>query len=638
MDTQPQETVLIVDDDDAKRHSIAKILRMAGFAIREGKTGADAFRMAADRPALLILDVKLPDISGFEVCRRIKEDPATATIPVLHISTTFVDIEDRIHGLEGGADGYLTDVLEPLELVATVRALLRARKAEEAALISSRQWQVTFDTISDGVILLDRTGRALQANSAMEAILAKSWNEISGQTLHNLLSLPATDEASPFQKMLRSGQGQADEFTVGDRWLRLTVDPIRDASGVVKGGLCIASDMTDRRRLEDELRRRAEELAVADRRKDELLAMLAHELRNPLAPIANALAAIRLDQSVRATTVEAVDVARRQVEHMTRLLDDLLDVSRFTRGNIQLKKVAVDLTAVLQQAVETSRPVIEASGHALTTSYPASPVWLEGDPTRLAQVVANLLNNAAKYTDHGGKLALIASREGDTAVIRVRDNGIGLSAEMLPHVFDLFAQEDRSLDRSQGGLGLGLTLVRRLVQLHEGSVSADSPGPGLGSEFTIRLPIKTDQSAAPFQEDVPSPEAAPQHVLRVLVVDDSQDAAWSLAVVLKLWGHECDVAHNGPAAIAAALASPFDLILLDIGLPGMSGYQVAERLRNEPLTPRPMLIALTGYGQQEDLARSRGAGFDDHFVKPVNLDKLQEYLSDPTFLENRRSS
>ena len=506
---QSPDTVLIIDDDEAKRHAIAKILRRAGYFIREGETGADALLLAGEKPALIILDVKLPDVSGFEVCRRIKEDPATAAIPVLHISTTFVDLEDRVAGLEGGADGYLTDVLEPLELLATVKALLRTRMAEEAAQLSTKQWQVTFDAINDGVVLLDRDGRAVQINSAMEGMLGMPWSDLSGKDIHDILSVSAAPEESPFLRMLATGRREAVERRMGERWLRVTIDPIRDAGGDLKGGLCIASDITDRRRLEEALRRRAEELAAADMRKDEFLAMLAHELRNPLAPIANALEAIRLARDNAAKTNEALNIARRQIAHMTHLLDDLLDVSRFTRGNVQLRKIPVDLITILTQAVETSRPLIEASGHELSTSYPAEPVWLECDPTRLTQVVANLLNNAAKYTDRGGRIALAAEREGDEAVVRVRDNGMGLSAEMLPRVFDLFAQEDRSLDRSQGGLGIGLTLVRSLVQFHDGSVSVESRGPGQGSEFIVRLPVLSDSHRRPAGTRAPPPRKSP---------------------------------------------------------------------------------------------------------------------------------
>jgi PAS domain S-box-containing protein len=633
---QPPDTVLIVDDDAAKRHAIAKILRRAGFAIRECETGVEGLRLAGEKPSLIILDVKLPDVSGFEVCRRIKEDPATAAIPVLHISTTFVDIEDRVHGLEGGADGYLTDVLEPIELIATVRALLRARRAEEAAQISTRQWQVTFDAISDGVVLLDQSGQVIQSNTAMEGILRKSWNDLCGRSIQEIMPIPFGAKESPFLRMLGSGQREAAELTLGDRWLLVTVDPLRDSGGAVKGGLCIASDITPRRRLEVELRRRAEELAAADRRKDEFLAMLAHELRNPLAPIANALEAIRLNRNDRAATDEALDIAGRQVGHMARMLDDLLDVSRFTRGNVQLRKAPVDLATILTQAVETSRPLIEAGGHELSTSFPAAPVWLEGDPTRLAQVISNLLNNAAKYTDRGGRITLTAVREGNEAIVTVRDNGFGLSAEMLPRVFDLFTQEDRSLDRAQGGLGIGLTLVRSLVQLHGGSISAQSAGPGLGSEFRIRLPALSSVPPSPIRNgDSVSTPPSPPRGLRLLVVDDSQDSARSLARVLKLWGYGVRVAHDGPEAIEAALSEPFDVILLDIGLPGMDGYQVAERLRAELGVDGPALVALTGYGQEEDVARSRRVGFDDHLVKPVNLDRLRELLVDPELLASR---
>ncbi len=628
----PPETILIVDDDEAKRHSIAKILRRAGFAIREAQTGAEGMRLAADNPVLIILDVKLPDISGFDVCRRIKEDPSTAAIPVLHVSSTFVDIEDRIHGLEGGADGYLTDVLEPLELVATVKALLRARRAEEAAHISTRQWQVTFDAISDGVVLLDRDGRVMQSNAAMEGILKTSWNDLTGRPIHDVLPVSSDPDGSTFRRMLATGRREAAELTLGGRWFRVTFDPLRDSGGVVKGGLCIVSDVTDRRRLEETLRGRAEELAAADRRKDEFLAMLAHELRNPLAPIANALESIRLARDDVRATDEALNIAVRQVGHMAHLLDDLLDVSRFTRGNVQLRMVGVDLAEVLNRAIETSRPLIEAEGHELTTSFPPDPVWLEGDPTRLAQVVSNLLNNAAKYTERGGRISLTARREGDEAVIGVRDNGIGLSAEMLPRVFDLFSQEVRSLDRSQGGLGIGLTLVKSLVKLHGGSIRADSEGPGRGSEFTVRLPASGPPSS-PEGGRKPASAAAhrPARPLKILVVDDSRDSARSLARVLMLWGYETRVAHDGPSALEASLSEPFDMILLDIGLPGMDGYQVAERLRDEWGPSGPVLVALTGYGQEEDFSKSKSVGFDDHLVKPVSLERLQAMLSDPGF-------
>jgi PAS domain S-box-containing protein len=627
MGVQSLGTVLIVDDDPAKRHSIAKILRRGGYDIEEVSTGLDALRMAAFRPDLIVLDVKLPDLSGFEVCRRIKEDPATATIPVLHISTTFVDLEDRVQGLEGGADGYLTDVLEPIELLATVKALLRARKAEEAAQTSSRQWQITFDAISDGVILLDPGGRVIQLNQAMEGLLGAGWNESSGTTIQDLLQLPPDDASSPFLRVIRTGIREIVELTLEHRWLRVTIDPIQAPGGITIAGLCIVSDITDRKQMEEELRRRADDLAVADRRKDEFLAMLAHELRNPLAPIRNALEVIRLNAGNPLEIEAAREIAERQVGHMARLLDDLLDVSRFTRGNIQLRNAAVDLTVTLKQAIESCRPLIKASGHHFATTLPTESVWIEGDHTRLVQIVSNLLNNAAKYTDRGGRIEIEANREGDEAVVHVRDNGIGLGEEMLPRVFDLFAQEDRSLDRSQGGLGIGLTLVRSLVSLHGGTVSARSDGPGMGSEFSVRLPLSV-QIDRPTTATLPASEHPTTSRLRVLVVDDSEDSARSLARVMKLWGHDARFAHDGPTAIEVTSKERFDVVLLDIGLPGMDGYQVARELRSRDGETQPTLIALTGYGQDEDFLRSHSAGFDHHLVKPVNLDTIRKLLAD----------
>ena len=424
---RPAETVLIIDDDEAKRHAVAKILRKAGYLIREGETGADALRLAAAKPALIILDVKLPDVSGFEVCQRIKEDPATAAIPVLHISTTFVDIEDRIHGLEGGADGDLTDVLEPLELVATVKALLRPQKAEEAAQISTKQWQVTFDAINDGVVLLDRNGRVVQVNSAMEGMLGKSWNDLSGQEIHNLLSIPPVPEDSPFLRMLDTGQREAVDLTLGDRWLVSPSIPFATRTATSTGASVsrpTSPTAGDWRRscggAPRSWRRPTGARMSSWRCSPTNSAIPSPQSPTPSRPSVWPGATLRRRGGAQ--------YRRRRIGHMARLLDDLLDVSRFTRGKVHLRKVPVDLTTILRQAVETSRPLIEKSGHELLTSFPAETVWLDGDPTRLAQIVANLLNNAAKYTDRGGRIALVADREGNEAVVRVRDNGIGLSA------------------------------------------------------------------------------------------------------------------------------------------------------------------------------------------------------------------
>lgn len=375
------------------------------------------------------------------------------------------------------------------------------------------------------------------------------------------------------------------------------------------------------------------EIQEANRRKDEFLAMLAHELRNPLAPIQNTLHLMTLRSQGNSILRQSIDLMERQIRHMARLLDDLLDVSRITRGKVQLQKELLDLSTVVNQAIESSRPFIEARKHQLSISLPSEPIWLEADPVRLEQVFVNLLNNAAKYTDTGGHIWLKLEREGNTAVLRVRDTGIGISPEMLPRVFDLFIQANHSLDRSQGGLGIGLTLVRSLVEMHGGNVSVYSPGLGQGSEFVVRLPAlqeikgsiqgKTQGKTPPYPETSWSPR-------RILVVDDNTDAATTLSDLLKMWGYEVQTAHNGLTAIEIAQTYQPEVVLLDIGLPEMDGYEVARQLRQK--NDKIILIALTGYGQEEDRRRSQEVGFDYHFTKPINLTALQDILGN--YLKN----
>ncbi|MGH9767906.1 MAG: ATP-binding protein, partial [Blastocatellia bacterium] len=388
-------------------------------------------------------------------------------------------------------------------------------------------------------------------------------------------------------------------------------------------------DVHDREMAEESLRE-------ADRRKDEFLAMLAHELRNPLAPIRNAVHILnRLDLSDERLEWSR-GVIERQVEHLTRLVDDLLDVSRITQGKITLRKEKLDLMTVVGRALETSRPLIDARKHQLTVSLPSESVRLKGDLLRLAQVVSNLLNNAAKYTDEGGAIWLTAETDGEEVMLRVKDNGMGIPAEELPHIFDLFIQAERSLDRAQGGLGIGLTLVRSIVELHGGRVEAFSDGPGQGSEFVARLPLLAHaprealgaSRVGRVGRDVKT--TAPPVLSkrrRVLVVDDNVDSAESLAVMLTLEGHEAMVAHDGPSAIELARAFQPQVALLDIGLPRMNGYEVARLLRKLPGGREMTLIALTGYGQVEDKQRSREAGFDHHLTKPVNYDTLMSLIN-----------
>jgi signal transduction histidine kinase len=382
----------------------------------------------------------------------------------------------------------------------------------------------------------------------------------------------------------------------------------------------------ERTHLAAQLRERNAELEAVNRRKDEFLAMLGHELRNPLSPIRAAVEVMRLRSEKDDQLHWVQEVIERQVQHMSRLVDDLLDVARITRGRVQLRKERVQLAPLVEQAVESVRPFIDERYHRLSVALPAAPTWLEGDPTRIAQIVANLLHNASKYTPPRGTIELEAIREGDEAVIRVRDSGVGIEPALLPHVFDLFVQGSRELDRRQGGLGIGLTLVRTLVELHGGSVEASSDGPGRGSELLVRLPVlpeAEDEQAAAAAATGP---ASVPSALRVLVVDDNADAATTLVHVLSLWGQAARAAGDGPAAIQIAREWRPQLVLLDIGLPGMDGYAVAERLRAEPGVDGMRIVALTGYGQAGDVRRSREAGFDEHFTKPVDLAALRELL------------
>jgi signal transduction histidine kinase len=370
--------------------------------------------------------------------------------------------------------------------------------------------------------------------------------------------------------------------------------------------------------------RRAEALREADRRKDEFLATLAHELRNPLAPLRNALEILRLAEANPAMTKKAREMMERQLNQMVRLVDDLLDVSRITTGKLAIHKNPIELQAVVSDAVETVRPFIEARGHALEVNVPPEPILVEGDRTRLGQVVGNLLNNAAKYTESGGRIVLTLERKGEAAVIRVRDSGIGLEPRSLSSIFDMFMQVDRSLERTQAGLGVGLTLAKRLVFLHGGTLTARSEGKGKGSEFEVRLPL----AGAVLPEADASRSSVPGevHSRRILLADDNVDFTTSLAALLRARGHEVRIAQDGAEALATAERFNPEFAFLDLGMPKVHGYEVARRLREQPATAECVLVAVTGWGQEDDRQRAREAGFDRHIVKPVSPSDIEAIL------------
>jgi PAS domain S-box-containing protein len=633
---KPPPTILIVDDTEASRYAVGRILRKANYTVLEATTGREALDLAAGRPDLVILDVNLPDSSGYDICRQLKASTTTAAIPVLHLSASFVQSDDRSEGLESGADGYLTYPLEPRELLANVQALLRIRKAEQALRAQSELLRVTLSSIGDGVIATDEKGLVTFINPVAQSLTG--WGEDSlGRPLEDVFRIVNEHTGqvteNPVERVICSGQvvalGNHTLLTARDGTQRPIDDsaaPIRESEGRIVGVVLVFRDVTERRRLEEEVRNRAEELVNRDQRKDEFLAMLGHELRNPLAPISNSLQFLRLQFAGDPRFEQPGRLLQRQVAHLTRLVDDLMDVSRITRGKFDLQKQRVDLSGVVTLAAETARPFLQERQHRLEVIPSTAPVLLEADPARLEQVLCNLLNNAAKYTPPGGLVRLAWAVEDGQAVVRVRDNGIGIRPEMLPRLFDMFQQADRIPGRVSEGLGLGLSLVRSLVEMHGGTVSATSAGPGQGSEFIVRLPL-----ALPG----PAPEQPPAHggtrkarSLPVLVVDDNVDGANSLALLLRLQGHEVKVAHDGQTALEVVRAFRPEAALLDIGLPrGMDGYDLANRLRAIPELQGIVLIALTGYGQKEDRLRSCAAGFSAHLVKPVNLDLLRELLA-----------
>jgi PAS domain S-box-containing protein len=483
------------------------------------------------------------------------------------------------------------------------------------------------------VLVRDRDDRIIFWNKGTTQMYGWSEGEALGKVSHELLRtlfpVPAEQiraelqERGQWEGELIHTRKDGTTLVVASHWAQHS-----DEHGQPIATLEVNNDVTELKQLQEALRQ-------SDRRKDEFLAMLAHELRNPLAPILNALHIMRLGRNNAASVDDSRAIIERQVRHMVRLIDDLLDLSRITRGKIQLRKQPVELAQVIQSAVESSRPAIDAAGHKLSVSLPDHPVVIEADPTRLSQVLLNLMNNAAKYTEGGGHIWISAKVQGDQLAISVRDSGIGIPSEMLPNIFEMFAQVDRSLERSQGGLGIGLSLVRGLVRLHGGTVTARSEGPGKGSEFVVRLPLPATQSQAVASPESPSARSrAPSQPRRILVVDDNVDGARSLEKLLKMLGHEVAVTHDGYTALDEARRFRPDIVILDIGLPGMNGYEVARHLRKMAELRAVVLVALTGWGKEDDRKKSMDAGFNAHLVKPVELPDLEALLSNALLAEH----
>ena len=508
---------------------------------------------------------------------------------------------------------------------ATIGAVLVFRDVSERkqADLARAHLAAIVESSDDAIVSKTLQGTVRSWNKGAERLFGYTAQEAIGRPITFLI--PPERLAEEDEILARVGRGERTEHfeTVriakdGRRLdISLTVSPIRDLSGEIIGASKIGRDITARKRVEEALRE-------SDRRKDEFIALLAHELRNPLAPLTTALHLMRLAEGDSQRVARARDVMERQLGHLVRLVDDLLDISRISQNRLELRRTRVLLSEVVHQAVETARPVIDAAGHELTISIPTAPIYLDADLTRLSQVLGNLLTNSARYTDRGGTIVVSAEQSAHQVLVSVKDTGIGIPAEALSHIFNMFSQVDRGAERAKEGLGIGLALVKGLVEMHGGTVTAASDGPGTGSTFTIALPLPSGDEAAA----APSPprSTAVGARRRILVVDDNRDAADTLASMLDVMGHDVRVAYSGRSAIATADAFRPALIFMDIGMADVNGYETTRRIRARPWARETRVIALTGWGQESDRARSRAAGCDDHLIKPVEIAAVEKLL------------
>ena len=512
----------------------------------------------------------------------------------------------------------------------TAQRLIEREKANQ--LLTARLLASIVESSNDAIISKSLDGVIQSWNAAAEQLFGYTADEAVGR--HISLIIPPERLAEEEQIITSLREGKRIEHYETERVrsdskhinVSLTISPIKDASGNVVGASKIARDVTERKRMEHDLRRLAVDLSAADRRKNEFLATLAHELRNPLAPMSNMLEVLKRANGDTDILKRAHDTIERQLAQLVRLVDDLLDLNRITHDRLELRRSEVELSSVIQQAVEVARPLIDAAGHKLTIDLPDEPIYLNADRARLAQVFGNLLNNSSKYTEPAGTISLSAQQMDGEVLVKVKDNGAGIPQDKLDSIFDMFMQVDRNSEQSQAGLGIGLTLVKRLTEMHGGSIEAKSAGEGRGSEFVVRLPVLSK----PAVVSEPAPKIEPEPERSILIVDDNRDSADSLAMLLEITGNKTYMAHDGVEAVAAIEKYRPEVVLLDIGLPRLDGHEVCRRVREQPWGKKIVIIALTGWGQDDDRRKSEEAGFNGHLVKPVDYDKLLVLLGSLT--------
>ena len=617
--------LLVADDNADMRQYLTRILAES-YDVQAAPDGEAALSAARQRrPDLILSDVMMPNLDGFGLLRELRADPGLKTIPVILLSARAGE-ESRVEGMQEGADDYVVKPFSARELLARVAAhldLARLRKqAQEALRESEKRFRALVEASSNAVYRMGADWSEMRHLMGRDFIAdtqepSQSWLQKYVHPDEQAHVMVAINEAIRTKSVFEMEHGvlRADG---GIGWMHSRAVPILDASGEITEWFGMANDISARKEAEKALRE-------ADRRKDEFLATLAHELRNPLTPIRNGLLVLRRSGGQGETAEHVEGMMERQLDYLVRLVDDLLEVSRISRGKIELVKTRVELATIIKHAVEMTRELFEKKNLELSVALPDGPLLLDADAVRLTQVFANLLNNAAKYTDQG-RIEIGAEREASEVVVNVADTGVGIAKDMLPRVFDLFVQARERRDRSQGGLGIGLALVRSLVELHGGTVDARSEGEGRGCCFVVRLPSLVTIETKDQALMTTASETQAKTRRRVLVVDDSPDVADSLALLLKTFGAEVRVAHSGAEGLTACAEFAPELIFLDIGMPVLDGLETARRMRELPSAKKATLVALTGWGEEETRRRAKQAGFDRHVTKPADLDELQALL------------
>lgn len=631
-------SIIIADDSVDDRAEVRRMLLTGSvhrYQFIEVETGVAALAALSEgegtleAPRCLVLDFNLPDMNALECLAAMRGTDGEPRSPVVVITGDDTESNGRA-SLRAGAHGYVGKPwMTPQVLVRTIEVATEQWAMGRELRQQQRELQSISDHTPDLLTRYDRALRHVYVNTAAVTAMGMPQSELLGRT-HRELGLDHLRWAPALREVFRTGARAPLEFSLARspsaRHYLATLVPEFDASGVVESVFCVAHDDTDRREIEEILR-------IENRRKTDFVATLAHELRNPLAPIRTGLEILAAAPAGSPASRQALDTMQRQLNHLVRLVDDLLEISRINSGKVELRRATVDVALVLEQAIAASRSLIDAAGHTLHVRIPAETILVNGDLVRLCQIVSNLLNNAAKYTPANGRIEIALTRTGDDAVIRVTDNGMGIARENFESIFGMYAQLPQRPDVIQGGLGVGLPLIRTLAALHGGSVTVESEGPGMGSTFTLRVPLSTlaDQEAdaalpppVPFHRSA-SPREVPRR--RVLVVDDNPDAALTLALSLDLSGHQTSVAHSGPAALEQLASFQPELAFVDIGMPGMSGYEVADIIRADPTLAGITLVALTGHGSPGDKARARAAGFHFHLTKPVEQRDVEKILA-----------